>query len=43
MDDEFTGGVEPGGIFRMKFMGAFGLESDLEKSPGDEAAGADTD
>jgi hypothetical protein len=31
--DEVAGGVEPGGIFRIKFMGALGFASEREKSP----------
>jgi hypothetical protein len=32
-NEEEAGGVSPGGILRMKFMGAFGFASAREKRP----------
>ncbi len=36
--EEEAGGVWPGGILRMKFIGAFGLASAREKRPAVEVA-----
>ncbi len=37
-NDEEAGGVWPGGILRMKFIGALGLDSAREKRPAVEVA-----